>query len=71
MCAAPLAAWAFDVLRLDRLEVLVQPGNERSRALAARVGFTREGVLRSHSLVRGERKDMVLMSLLRGELRED
>jgi RimJ/RimL family protein N-acetyltransferase len=66
-----LAKYAFDILRLERLEALVQPGNEGSQALAARVGFTREGLLRAHSLVRGERKDMVIMSLLRGELRED
>jgi RimJ/RimL family protein N-acetyltransferase len=66
-----LARWAFDVLRLERLEVLAQPGNEASQALAQRVGFTREGLLRAHSLVRGERKDMLMMSLLRGELRED
>jgi RimJ/RimL family protein N-acetyltransferase len=64
------ARWAFDVLGLDRLELLVQPGNEASLALGERVGFTREGVLRSHSLVRGERKDMVMMSLLRSELRD-
>jgi RimJ/RimL family protein N-acetyltransferase len=64
-----LARWAFETLRLERLELLVQPGTEASIALGERVGFTREGVLRSHSLVRGERKDMVMMSLLRGELR--
>src|SRR3954469_13519066 len=65
-----LASWAFDVLHLARLEVLVQPGNEASQALAAGVGFQREGLLRAHSLVRGERKDMMMMSLLRGELEE-
>ena len=65
-----LARWAFETLRLERLELLVQPGNEASIALGERVGFTRVGVLRSHSLVRGERKDMVMMSLLRGELRD-
>jgi RimJ/RimL family protein N-acetyltransferase len=65
-----LARWAFDMLRVQRLEALAQPGNEASQALARRVGFVREGVLRGHSLVRGERKDMVMMSLLRGELRE-
>jgi RimJ/RimL family protein N-acetyltransferase len=66
-----VARYAFDVLHLERLEVLVQPGNEASQALAARVGFEREGVLRAHSVVRGERRDMVMMSLLRGELREE
>jgi RimJ/RimL family protein N-acetyltransferase len=37
-------------------------------ALGARAGFQREGLLRSHSLVRGERKDMVMLSLLPGDL---
>jgi RimJ/RimL family protein N-acetyltransferase len=66
-----LASWGFDALGLERLEVLAQPGNEASQALASRVGFAREGVLRAHSLVRGERKDVVMMSLLRGELRNE
>ena len=60
--------WAFDSLRLARLELLVQPDNEPSLALGLRAGFTEEGLLRSHSLVRGERKDMVIMSLLPGDL---
>ena len=63
-----LAGFAFEELKVARLELLVQPGNEASLALGRRVGFTNEGLLRSYSLVRGERKDMVMMSLLPGEL---
>jgi RimJ/RimL family protein N-acetyltransferase len=63
-------AYAFEKLGVARLELLVQPGNDASLALGARLGFTREGLLRSHSIVRGERKDMVMMSLLPGELRD-
>ena len=60
--------FAFRKLGLARLELLVQPGNDASLALATRVGYQREGLLRSHSLVRGERRDMVMMSLLLGDL---
>jgi RimJ/RimL family protein N-acetyltransferase len=59
--------WAFEKLGLMRLELLVQPDNEASLALGVKAGYTREGLLRSHSVIRGERKDMVVMSLLRGE----
>jgi RimJ/RimL family protein N-acetyltransferase len=60
--------WAFDELGLARLELLVQPGNDASLALARRVGFVREGLLRSHSIVRGQRRDMIMCSLLPGDL---
>jgi len=63
------SAWAFEELGIERLEVLVQPENEASLALAERVGFRREGVLRSHTLLRGRRADMVVLGMLRGELR--
>src|SRR5436305_7730511 len=59
---------AFDNLKLARLEFLVQPGNEASLALGRSAGFTTEGLLRSHSLVRGQRRDMVMMSLLPADL---
>ena len=65
---AMYSRWALDALGVARLELLVQPGNEASLALGRSVGFTEEGLLRSHSVVRGERKDMIIMSLLPADL---
>ena len=64
------ARWAFESLDLERIEVLVRPENLASLAMTERLGFRREGVLRSHSVIRGERVDMVSFGLLPGELRE-
>jgi len=57
-----LAGWAFGVLRLDRLELMIHPENTASQPVAERCGFTREGFLRSHMLKRnsGERRDSVV-----------
>ena len=38
--------WAFAELGVERLELLTYPGNEASQALAGRLGFTRECLLR-------------------------
>ncbi len=38
--------WAFEQIGLERLEILVYPGNAASQALAEKLGFRREGVLR-------------------------
>ena len=41
-----VVAWAFGELGIERLELLTYPGNEASQSLAARLGFTRECLLR-------------------------
>jgi len=64
-----LAAWVFAELPIDRLAILVQPENLLSHGVAERAGFTFEGVLRSHTMIGGTRRDMASYSLLRGELR--
>jgi [ribosomal protein S5]-alanine N-acetyltransferase len=64
-----LCAFAFDQLGVERIELWIQPENEPSRRLAERVGFRREGLLRSFMPVQGVRRDMLMYSLLPGELR--
>ena len=64
-----LAVWALDDLRLERLELITDPDNVASQRVAEKVGFRREGILRSHLLHRdGRRRDSVMYSLLPGEL---
>jgi [ribosomal protein S5]-alanine N-acetyltransferase len=64
-----ICGWAFEDLRLARLELTCGPDNVASQRVAERCGFTREGVLRSHLPFKGGRRDTVIFSLLPGELR--
>lgn len=65
-----LCKHALEDLRLERLELITDPDNHASQRVAEKVGFTREGVLRSHLLhPDGRRRDSVMFSLLPGELR--
>ena len=62
--------FGFDKLGLGRLELITDPDNVASQRVAEKVGFRREGILRSHLLHRdGRRRDSVMYSLLPGELR--
>jgi RimJ/RimL family protein N-acetyltransferase len=64
-----LSRWAFENLPVDRIEIPVIAENSASRRVAERAGYTFEGVLRSHAVIKGRRRDMAMHSLLRGELR--
>jgi RimJ/RimL family protein N-acetyltransferase len=64
-----LARWALDELKLPRLQLGTLPGNTASERVAEKAGFSREGVLRSYLDQRGERRDVLMWSLLPGELR--
>ena len=64
-----LCRHALEELGLERLELFTDPDNRASQRVAEKVGFRREGVLRSHLLhPDGRRRDSVLFSLLPGEL---
>lgn len=57
--------FAFGPLDLIRIEADVDPRNDRSIRLLERLGFEREGYLRSRYIVSGEIQDTVYLGLLR------
>lgn len=64
-----ICEFGFTELRLERIEVTIEPENAASRAAAEAVGFREEGLLRSYLPIAGARRDMLMYSLLPGELR--
>jgi RimJ/RimL family protein N-acetyltransferase len=62
--------WSLEDLGMLRLDLIAEPENTASCAVAERVGFQREGILRAYlaTPARG-RRDVAMYSLLPGELR--
>jgi [ribosomal protein S5]-alanine N-acetyltransferase len=54
--------FAFDDLRLHRVEAACIPGNDRSLGLLEKAGFVREGYARRYLLIDGRWQDHVLLS---------
>jgi ribosomal-protein-serine acetyltransferase len=59
--------FAFDTWALQRLELRCAASNVRSAALAQRLGFVQEGVLRRAHSREGGLEDLLVMGLLREE----
>lgn len=64
---AALVTHAFQVWRLNRVEIRAAVDNERSRAIPRRLGFVEEGVLRQSELVGDRFVDHVVYSVLARE----
>jgi N-acetyltransferase len=63
-CKLLLMAHAFDALGLNRVQFVTDSLNTRSQAAIAKLGATREGVLRSHAITRGGRiRDTVVFGV--------
>ncbi|HEX2128892.1 MAG TPA: GNAT family protein [Solirubrobacterales bacterium] len=62
-----LVDYAFDELGLHRIELRAAPGNAPSRALAERLGFTAEGLLREAERFGREYRDLILYARLVGD----
>jgi ribosomal-protein-serine acetyltransferase len=66
---AALIDHAFGVWKLHRVELRIAPDNQPSRALAARLGFQEEGLLRNAERFGDEYRDLLMYGLLADEWR--
>lgn len=60
-----LTDFAWSIARLHRVELYIEPWNVASIRTADRAGYRREGLLRSHQEITGERCDMLLFGATR------
>jgi ribosomal-protein-serine acetyltransferase len=67
IAAAALLDQAFGPLGLERVSLHTDPSNERSRAVARRLGFVEEGLLRQGTAFPDERRDEIVYGLLAEE----
>jgi RimJ/RimL family protein N-acetyltransferase len=70
-CKFLLLQYAFETLNLERVELRADTRNARSIAAMRKIGFTQEGILRSHLPVAdGTRRDSIIFSMLKMEWKE-
>jgi len=63
-----ISRWGLSLQAVHRLELYVEPWNEGSWRAAERVGYVREGLMRSFQRIGTERRDLYLYSLLPADL---
>jgi RimJ/RimL family protein N-acetyltransferase len=62
------AEWLLREAAFERIQILTEPDNERMLRAAQAAGFQREGLLRGYLRERGARVDVVVLSLVLGDL---
>ncbi len=60
-----MTAFAWTIHGLHRVALHVEPWNTASVRTAERAGYRREGLLRSHTEIGGDRRDMLLYATTR------
>ena len=65
--AGAVIGYAFDTLGLERVQAFADVRNRQSWRVMEKLGMQREGLLRSHRDVHGERVDDVVYAILRDE----
>lgn len=64
-----LAVYAFETLKLHRIEAACIPANSRSIRVLEKAGFRREGLLRSYLRINGSWQDHYLYALIEDDRR--
>ena len=64
---AAVLQWAYRQDLVHRVHAFVRVDNRRSEGLLQRIGFVREGCLRSYRVCRGEPYDFYIYGLLRSD----
>lgn len=64
---APVIAYGFEKMGLNRIEAFIGPDNIPSLQLIRKMGFTQEGVMREHYQKNNQIEDSIIFSLLRRE----
>jgi RimJ/RimL family protein N-acetyltransferase len=63
-----LLSFAFEVMKMERVEVKTDNLNERAKAALLKIGMKPEGVLRSHMQMHSDRRrDSIYFSILKNE----
>ena len=60
-----LTEFGWTVEGLERIALYIEPWNLSSVRTAERAGYHREGLLRSHQKIAGQRRDMLLYAAIR------
>ena len=63
-----VAGWVFENSEVGRFQLRADTENVASRRVAEKAGFVREGVMRAALVLKGERRDVVMYSLVREDL---
>jgi len=63
-----LLSFAFEAMKMERVEIKTDVLNERSKAAILKIGMVPEGILRSHTLMHSNRRrDTIYFSILKSE----
>ncbi|EFU83255.1 GNAT family N-acetyltransferase [Staphylococcus lugdunensis] len=66
-CTEALIRYIYEEFDVNRIEICMSTDNKKSQSIPQRLGFTKEGTLRSNERLHGKFSDSYVYSLLREE----